>query len=198
LALAIFIILYLKKIIEHNRLNKCIAFFSFLDLFINQSTSALIIGIFYLLYFQFKGANNRIFFLFTLCVSPILFDLIFIKITNTLSMDSNLYPRIINSIQSIHDGIQNYFFFGKGLSWDSPTWDIFSVYLSGFGIFGFITIIFLIIICYKKSPFLFPLFILAVLINGNLLVSINIFLIAILFNYKILANENIRNHSNLQ
>jgi hypothetical protein len=196
--LAIFVILYFKKIIERTSINKCIAFLSFFDLVINQSSSVLIISFFYILHINFKETKNSIFFLLTLFISPLIFDSILIKITRTMSMDSNLYPRLINSIQSFNYGIENHFFFGNGLSWDRPTWDIFSIYFSGFGIFGFLTIIFFIIICYKKSPFLFPFFISTVLINGNLLVSINIFLIAIIFNYKFLANENIRNNSYLQ
>ena len=120
MALVIFAILYYVKIIENSSLNKYVAFFSICDLVVNQSTSAIIIFLIYIFCIQFKEKKNRKrIFILVLFAIPFLLDLIFIKIANTLSMDSNLYPRLINSIQSFKDGIEDDFFFGKGLSWGS-------------------------------------------------------------------------------
>ena len=199
LFLSLFVIFYLKKIVKHSKLNALLVILSTIEIIINQSTSSIIIIILYGLYFAYKNKKFRIGIIFLMAaIAPFIFDLLYVKLSTTLSMgDVNSYPRLILSYNSIYDAINEHFFFGRGLTWSNPSWDIYSIYLSGFGIIGLVPIIILLIFIYLKSNFLFPLFLISTLVNGNLLISINIFLICIIFNYKYIPNENINRNPNL-
>ncbi len=71
---------------------------------------------------------------------------------------------------------------GGGLSWENPSWDFLSVYFSGFGILGLIAVLLFLIVVTRKSNFgLILVFIIFLITNGNMLSSLNILVVSLLF-----------------
>ena len=75
-----------------------------------------------------------------------------------------------------------YYLVGVGQSWNAPTLDFFSLYLKGYGIVGFSSLLIYISYYLGHAPLRYSIALVATLmINGHLSTSINILLLSLCF-----------------
>ena len=68
---------------------------------------------------------------------------------------------------------------GRGFSWDSPTLDIFSLYIRAYGVSGFFVLLLFVCLLLRKAPWNYRVAVfIALSINGHLSMAINILLIS--------------------
>ena len=182
--LVIFLLLHHMKLIVNDRITRVTSFLALIDLILNFSITAYLILIIYLisLIIKSKEVGKVSKGLLISIAFSILTPLIYEKVLNTLSLSDDSYPRLIQTISSVIQTYENHFFFGNGLSWENPSWDLFSIYFSGYGFIGFMAIFYFISKLYSRQSFtIYMSFIIFLLTNGNLLLSLNIFIMSLIF-----------------
>jgi hypothetical protein len=88
--------------------------------------------------------------------------------------------RLAGMVRSIELSLNSDFvLWGRGFSWDSPTLDIFSLYIRAFGVSGFFALLLFVFLLLRKAPWNYRVAVFLVLsINGHLSMAINILLIS--------------------
>ena len=150
------------------------------------------VGIDFLSKFRYKKTLIRttigsliLLFTFALMKSYGYFDVsgLFLKITKQFAFIENpnsAHPsRLMGLIQAIELTLSsNFILWGSGFSWNTPTLDIYSLYLKAYGVIGVIVILFMVILLLQKAPLNYRVAVLLALsINGHLSTTINILLI---------------------
>ena len=188
--LAFFIIVYYEGLIEKSKFSRFISIASIFELLISQSITAFLVMF---MYFQYKliSAGGRyslmgLFFLVGISALIIIFpEVVLDKIYLTLITDDVSNPRLLFAYQGMIKAFNEHFFIGNGLSWDAPTWDFVSVYFSGYGFLGLTAVFcFVTFILYRANAPLVMLSIVFLTTNGNLLVSLNVYLLSFILAQK--------------
>lgn len=181
----VFYIILVQIGLVKTRCSALLALFAFIDLLINNSITA------YLMLFAYLLVNIRlrlvdIFALF-LITCFIVFNLE--KILTTLLLSAETHPRLMYAVDEVMRTWNNFPLFGRGLSWDSPTWDVLSIYFTGYGLFGFFVIVVSLIAIFLYFPIslVVPYFVYS-LTNGLFLGSLNILILI----YFIASLSNLR------
>jgi hypothetical protein len=185
--------------VHKNKMGKIILSLIAIELLTNGSITGFI---FIILYFVFSiGFNFKIYSKIIIA----LFSVIII-VTQAYDIDYNLiniYFKVIGQFDFLieedsyygHRGRlfglfnaveyilnSNYYLIGVGLSWISPTLDIFSLYLKAYGIIGFIFLMAYILFILKHARLNYAIAALGVLcINGHLSSAVNILLLSLCF-----------------
>jgi hypothetical protein len=188
--LAFFIIVYYEGLIKKSNFSRLTLTVSILELLINQSITAFLIISMYSLY-KLSSAGGRyslmgLFFIIVISALIIIFpEVVLDKIYLTLVAEDVSHPRLLVAYQAMMKAYNEHFFIGNGLSWDAPTWDFVSVYFSGYGILGLSAVFCLLIFILWRANFsLMMLSIVFLTTNGNLLVSLNIYLLSFIYAQK--------------
>ena len=177
---SIFLALYLYSFINFNFNKSYIIFFlAIFDIILNQSVLGYI-SLLVIVLFRYKFSYKIIF------VLPLAFYLLISqwdKIVFTLSLyNPDSFPRFASAIFNISNTMSISPIYGLGLTWNNPSWDIFSVMIKGFGIVGLIAcFVFLLYISSITNLTLFFIFFLNLVVNGNLAIPINIFFLSFIF-----------------
>lgn len=191
--LAINIILFHQKFLKLNSFVRFTILLAYIDLFFNFSMTAYVIIAAYLVasVLNSKRLNliGKIIIILTSIV--VLFNLVQEKVYLTFSLSDESYPRLIQSIDAIKNTYDKNFYLGNVLTWDSPSWDIFSIYFTGYGLFGLLAIINFVFKLYSKNSLIiyFP-FLLFLFTNGNLLGALNIYIMCLIFSLNLCAGRS--------
>jgi hypothetical protein len=187
--LVFFIIIYQEGMIKRSKFTGFLLLASIVEIVLNQSITAFLIIFSYFACKSLGGSNGKflkIIFLLTFAyVFGLIFPDVFEKINYTLRSDNESYSRLLFAYQRIELVINENLFIGNGLYWDTPSWDVISIYFSGYGLIGLAAILcFMFFIFRRANIALIIMYILFSLTNGNLLVTLNIFLISFLYAVK--------------
>jgi hypothetical protein len=183
--LVLYIILYIEGWICKDKLGRYVFIFSIIDLMINESITAYIIIFIYGLIKVFFS-RGRIYYKIGVITSFVLlafsFQKAFLgvveKILGTFLMTSDSFGRLSTAIDKIIYVSNNSIFTGYGLDWKVVSHDVISVYYYGFGLFGLLVILlFLIYISIKTRNMITLIWILFLMTNAVLMVTMNIILI---------------------
>jgi hypothetical protein len=182
------IVAFNEKLIKKTSFSSFVIALAAIDLILNQSITAYIALLIYGLFLIRR--NFKIINLIPLVFAAgLIFYIQYDKLLYTFSFAGGPnYPRFTHAYSAIVFGLQNTFFLGRGLSWESPTWDVVSIYFSGFGFWGLLAVLSYLYFIMKSSLKPFTILLVVFLCtNGNLLSALNIFLISIIF---VLKNKN--------
>ena len=187
--LVFFVITYQEGLIKKTNFSRFLLFTSIVEVMINQSITAFLIITLYLIYKYYSAANKKLdktaLFLVPTFICILIFSDVFKKINYTLIADDASFPRLLFAYQRIEQTVYENIFTGNGLHWNTPSWDIVSVYFSGYGLIGLVTTLcFVIFVIQRTSVALAIPFLLFLMTNGNLLGSLNIFFISFLYAQK--------------
>lgn len=183
--LVLFIILYFDGWLLKNNINRFIFIFSIIDLMINESITAYIIIFIYGLIKVFLS-RGRIYYKIGIITSFVLLAFFFQKgflgvvdkILGTFLMSKDSYGRLSSALDKIIYVSNNSIFTGYGLDWKVVSHDVVSVYYYGFGFFGLLAVItFLIYISMKTKNIITLVWVLFLMTNATLMVTMNIILI---------------------
>jgi hypothetical protein len=106
------------------------------------------------------------------------------KIQGQFDFINNSYSdkpsRLSGMVKSIELSLNSDFvLWGSGFSWNSPTLDIYSLYIRAYGVSGFFVLLLFIFYVFRKTPWNYRVAVfLALSINGHLSMAINILLIS--------------------
>lgn len=183
--LALYIILYIEGWVCKDKLGRYVFIFSIIDLAINESITAYVIIFIYSLYrvFLFRGRMYyKIGIIISFALLPFFFKNIFSgvfdKILGTFLMSEAHFGRLSSAVDKIIYVSNNSIFTGYGLDWKVVSHDVISVYYYGFGLFGLLAILlFLTYVSIKNRNIITFIFILFLMTNASLLVTMNIILI---------------------
>tara|TARA_B110000305_G_C19323792_1_gene580278 strand:- start:159 stop:1097 length:939 start_codon:yes stop_codon:yes gene_type:complete len=188
LILVLYIMLFLNRNVEVTFHSRIVFALCFLEVFFNESLTAYLIILIFLFYCFFKrfSVNKRVYFtvaIIIICFFNInLISLSFDKIYNTITMASSSYRRLTSAVEKIDSVVIDFFWFGKGMSWEAISFDFISVYFYSFGFIGFIFILIYLFFINLLNRSIFSItFLLNLLSNGVLHSPINILFLSFLF-----------------
>ena len=183
--LVLYIILYIEGWICKDKFNRFVFIFSIIDLTLNESITAYVIIFIYGLIMVFLS-RGRIYYkigaITSFVLLPFFFQKAFLgvvdKILGTFLMSKDSYGRLSSAVDKIIYVSNNSIFKGYGLDWKVVSHDVISVYYYGFGFFGLLAVLlFLIYISIETKNIITLVWILFLMTNATLMVTMNIILI---------------------
>jgi hypothetical protein len=103
---------------------------------------------------------------------------VFDKLSGTFLMTKDSYGRLSSAVDKIAYVSNNSIFTGYGLDWKVVSHDVISVYYYGFGLFGLLVILlFLIYVSLETKNIITLVWLLFLLTNATLMITMNIVLI---------------------
>lgn len=136
----------------------------------------------------FKLVIGIIFFIFSIRILNIngYFDFLelLVKIEGQFDFINNNYStkpsRLAGMFKSIELSLSSdSVLWGRGFSWDSPTLDIYSLYINAFGVTGFLALLLFVCLLVREAPWNYRVAVfVAFSINGHLSMAVNILLLS--------------------
>jgi hypothetical protein len=184
--LAIFVISYMEGFYSKFRFQNFVFVLTGIEILLNQSITAYLIIFVYFAYKLLRGQHKMLIILATGAVVLIFFDVffqeIYEKIQISILAQDESYPRLLFAYRNIEQTINEHIFIGNGLSWDAPSWDVLSIFFSGYGLIGLVGILcFLAYVIKGANIGIKTALIIFLFTNGNLLGSLTIFLVALVY-----------------
>lgn len=189
--LVLFIVSFYSNFINKTKFTFFLITISIIELVVNESLTAYVLLAIYFIYSVITRLTVfRSIFIFSFVFSLLIINYqvlenIYDKFYYTFYSQDNSYVRLSSALNKINIVSFDSFWLGRGLSWEAISFDLISVYFYGFGFLGLLfVLIFLFFLVYLKFSILSFLFLINLLSNGVLHLSLNIFFVGMILIFR--------------